>query len=157
MGFTSAFKNFMSAKDFDEEDYTMEYEFEDEYEEPAPRVAEKQPTPVQISKTENEKILSINPKKDFDIRAFAPTSTAELANITQCFKNGIVCIINIQALSNEEAQTTADFVGGAAFALNGTIKSLSEEIIIATPSNIGFKGDVYEEVVKYTNNTGFFR
>lgn len=152
MSLASTFKNFISAKDFEAEDYLEnEEDFYDDYEETlqsAPRI--ERATPVQISKTENEKILSLNSKRDYDIRSFSPDSTAELANISQQFKNGVVCIINIKNLSDEEAQTTADFISGAAFALNGTIKSLSEEILIATPSNVGFKGEVAEAVSKYT-------
>ncbi len=166
MSLRSAVKNFMSAKDFDDEYYDDEDDFgyDDDhmmYDEPAPSFREREskvaPTPIQISKTDNEKILSMNTKKDYEIVCYSPKNNLEVATITQSFKNGKVCIINIASLSNDEAQTMADFIGGAAFALGGGIKQISDVIIIAIPSNISFRGEVYEEVAKFTNNSGLFR
>ncbi len=162
MGFKSAVKNFISAKDFEDEDYydDEDFDYNDNmmYEESAVRESKPAPTPIQISKTDNEKILSMNTKKDYEIVCYSPKNNLEVATITQSFKNGKVCIINISSLTNDEAQTMADFIGGAAFALGGNIKQISDVIIIAIPSNVSFRGEVYEEVAKFTNNNaGLFR
>lgn len=160
MGLKAAFSNFLQAKDFDDENGFYEDDYYDEeesvsYNEP---VRNERPahTPIQFSRTDNEKVLSMNTKKDFGMECYVPKKNLDVTTITQGFKNGKVCIINISFLSNNEAQTMVDFIAGAAFALNGSIKQLSDSIILVTPSNVSVKGEVYEELAKFTANSGLF-
>ncbi len=165
------FKGFISASDLDEELYDYDEYDDDEMDyEPTNKRAERvervdrferaektekeRVTPI-FTKTENEKVLSMNAKKDYEIVYFTPENESQASAIAKSFKEGKLCIINVMALPDNEAQTMADFIAGAAFALNGAIKPISEEIFIAIPSTISYRGDFYDDVAKFTNSNFF--
>lgn len=163
MSIATKFKNFMSAQDFQEdEEYEMSDIYESDYDE-EPVMAYRQPerqSTVQFTKTDNEKVLNMQTpqnKKDYEIIYFSPKSATEAPSIAKAFRDGKLCIINIIELSDIDAQTMADFISGAAFALNGNVKGISEEIFIAIPSSISYRGNFYEDVAKYSNGSGLIR
>ncbi len=159
MSYVEKFVNFVKGTEFDYDEtdnydeygYREEEEFDD-YEEP-----KKEKQSPKFVKTENEKVLSMNTKKDYEIVYNTPQTAKEVSNIAKAFKEGRLCIVNVANLSSEEAQTLADFMVGAAFALNGIVKSISDEIFVAIPSTISYRGDFYEDVAKYTSSTGLFK
>ncbi len=159
MSLVDKFKNYITATDFNDEEYMDdEFAYEEEYDEPIMKTErfEKPVSPV-ITKTDNEKILSMNAKKDYEIVYFSPENATGATQIAKSFKEGKLCIINVMGLSDFDAQTMADFIAGAAFALNGAVKSISDEIFIAIPSSISYKGDFYEDIAKFSASPSFFR
>ena len=45
------------------------------------------------------------------------------------------------------AQRIIDFIGGACYALEGTLQAISANIFIAAPNNIEVTGDLREEIL----------
>ncbi len=159
MGVVDRVKSFIAATDLDNEsdyDYEDYNSYEIDEEDFAPVNQEKQ-SAVRFSRTDNDKIINYtsNNKKDYEINYFTPKNSSEAPAITKSFRDGKLCIINISELTDSDAQTMADFIAGAAFALNGTVKGISEEIFLAIPSTISYRGDFYAEVAKYSGSSLF--
>ncbi len=163
MSLVDKFKNYITASDFNEDYMDDELAYEDDYyEEPVQPKFERverveRPVSPIITKTDNEKILSMSTKKDYEIVYFTPENATSATAIAKAFKEGKLCIINVMSLNDFDAQTMADFIAGAAFALNGAVKSISEEIFIAIPTTISYKGDFFDEVAKMSSTPSFFR
>ena len=46
-----------------------------------------------------------------------------------------------------QAQRIIDFIGGASFAVDGSLKAISNNIFIVAPGNIEVSGDLRDEIV----------
>lgn len=170
MKFAEKFLNMMTLNDSDDvvEEYGEEYddmqeEYDDEEleaeEEPAeqprkpvlsfrrkkqeveePEEPEEEPEarviPIYANKEEGEVVKVINPK-EFE----------ESQIIAEFLKEGTTVIINLEGLDVSEAQRVIDFVGGASFAVSGSLKAISGNIFIVAPQNTDVSGDLKEEVL----------
>ena len=56
-------------------------------------------------------------------------------------------VINIEGLDVAVAQRIIDYVGGACYAMGGSLNVVSSNIFIATPQDIEVSGDLREELV----------
>lgn len=153
MSIASKFKDFISANDqYDDDDFENEYyeeDFEEVYEAPTPS--------VQVTRTKNEKVLSMQKvSKDYEVTFFIPKSASDAPAITKSLRDNKVCLIKIESLSEADAQTIADFIAGAAYALNGEVRAISDDIFIAVPSSVTLRGDFTKEVVKASGYKNFF-
>jgi len=50
-------------------------------------------------------------------------------------------IINFESVTTEDAQRIIDFVSGSCYAIDGTVKQVSENIVVVTPNDIDISGD----------------
>lgn len=56
--------------------------------------------------------------------------------------SGSTVILNLEGLDVETGQRIIDFVSGACFAINGSIREVSNYIFIITPENVEISGDI---------------
>lgn len=154
MSVLNKFKDFLSANDQYDDEYYDSYE-EDEME---PEVEPEVKSNVQVTRTKNEKVLNLQKiNNDYEVTFFMPKNDSEAPVITKALRDSKVCIINIEYLSDTHAQTIADFIAGAAYALNGEVRSISDDIFIAVPSNVSLRGDFGKEATKSSGIGNFFR
>ena len=94
----------------------------------------------------SSKIVSMNSRgsKEYVIR---PKEFNEAQDITDFLNEGKTIVINMEGIDLTLAQRIIDFVGGACYALDGSLQAISNNIFIAAPHDIEVTGDLREEIL----------
>lgn len=150
--------------------------YEDDYEEEAPprrkSVREKKSTrsyedededdieesyTPRKSRTKNAKssgpgnLVSINSRNNTrsnsQVHVIKPTEFNEAQKVTDYLKNGRPIVINMEGMDVHAAQRIIDFIGGACYALDGSLQAISANMFIAAPHNVDVTGDLREEIM----------
>lgn len=123
------------------------YEEEDEEEDYAPRRPKARPART----TNPSKLVSINSRSNNrssnQVYVIKPQEFNEAQNVTDYLKQGKTIVINMEGIEVHAAQRIIDFIGGACYALDGSLKAISANIFIAAPSNIDVSGDLRDEIL----------
>ena len=94
---------------------------------------------------------SYNRSSDFRSRSevfvIKPQETDEAQSIIDFLRANKTIVINIEGLEVAVAQRIIDYVGGACYAMGGSLNVVSSNIFIATPQDIEVSGDLREELV----------
>lgn len=127
------------------------YEGEDDFYEAEPRRTTRQ----RPAKTSNpSKLVSINSRSNNrssnQVYVIKPQEFNEAQKVTDYLKEGKTIVINMEGIEVHAAQRIIDFIGGACYALDGSLQAISANIFIAAPSNIDVTGDLRDELL---NNT----
>ncbi len=168
--FAEKFLNMMTLNDSDEE---LPEEFEEEYEEVTEDTDEEE-TSEQPAQQHKKPILSFRRKKKEQeeeepeeepaaerrvipfhgrqeegevVKVVKPQLFNEARVVAEFLKDGITVVVNLEGIEIGEAQRIADFVGGACFAIDGTLKAISNNIFIVAPGNIEVSGDLRDEII----------
>ena len=56
-------------------------------------------------------------------------------------------MVNMEGVELAPAQRIIDFIGGACYAIDGTLQAISANIFIAAPNTIEVSGDLREEIL----------
>lgn len=105
--------------------------FQEENEQPSsskPAIVEeekKEESPVQ------DKKYSVS-----NLVCYAPKSNTEVKLLVDCLKRNEPCIINLGGLSNQDIKSVLDFLGGAVYALGGSISRLQGELYVLSPKDV---------------------
>lgn len=83
-----------------------------------------------IEKTETKQV-SVN-----SLSCFSPTSNKDVKSLIDSLKNGEPCIVNLSNLSSQDIKTVLDYLGGAIYALEGSISKLQGELYVISPKNV---------------------
>lgn len=122
--------------------------YEDDFEEPP--MPKKQR--VKPSKTTNpSKLVSINSRNNNrssnQVYVIKPQEFNEAQRVTDYLKEGRTIVINMEGIEVHAAQRIIDFIGGACYALDGSLQAISANIFIAAPRNIDVSGDLRDEIL----------
>ncbi len=102
---------------------------------------------------------SYNRSADFRSRSevfvIKPQETDEAQSIIDFLRANKTIVINIEGLEVAVAQRIIDYVGGACYAMGGSLNVVSSNIFIATPQDIEVSGDLREELVSQDAMTPF--
>lgn len=82
-----------------------------------------------------------------EVYVIKPQEISESQTVTDFLKNGKTIVINMEGLELAPAQRIIDFIGGACYALNGSLQAISANIFIAAPNSIEVSGDLREEIL----------
>ncbi|MCM1272142.1 MAG: cell division protein SepF [Clostridium sp.] len=82
-----------------------------------------------------------------EVYVIKPQEINEAQTVTDFLRNGKTIVINMEGVELAPAQRIIDFIGGACYALNGTLQAISANIFIAAPDNIEVTGDLREEIL----------
>ena len=85
------------------------------------------------------KITTIRPKSFVD----------DAQTIANCLREKVPVIINFENTDTADAQRIVDFISGTIYALNGTLKQVSQKVFISAPNNVTV---TYTEDVRNTDN-----
>ena len=105
--------------------------------------------------TDRYKTNSVKPAKSFDreskvsslpyrsgeVTVIEPRSFRESAQIVKKLLDKKTVVLHLDLLDKEQSQRTIDFVCGAAHALNGTAKKISDMVFIFAPSNVSLSDE----------------
>ena len=130
------------------------YEDEDDYEED---YAPKKAKPKSTRASSPSKLVSINSRNNNNrsmgtVRVIKPQEFNEAQAVTDYLKEGDSIVINMEGIEVHAAQRIIDFIGGACYALDGSLQGISSNIFIAAPQSITVTGDLREEIL---NNSTF--
>ena len=67
--------------------------------------------------------------------------------VAEFLKEGKTIVVNLEGIEIGKAQRIIDFIGGASFAVDGSLKAISNNIFIVAPGNIEVTGDLRDELV----------
>ena len=85
---------------------------------------------------ERGKLVKLNNAKPIKMLIIEPESFEEVQAIVDHLKNRRVVIINLEETEKSIARRIADFVGGAIYALDGSMQRINGSIFLFTPANI---------------------
>lgn len=126
------------------------YDDEDDYDEPSYQ-PKKQPK-QKARTTSPSKLVSINSRNNSNrgsnqVYVIKPQEFNEAQKVTDFLKEGRTIVINMEGIEVHAAQRIIDFIGGACYALDGSLQAISANIFIAAPSNIDVSGDLRDEIL----------
>lgn len=106
--------------------------------------AEKAETP---SYSRNSKITPIKKKagtENMEVCVIKPTSMEETKEIVDTLRDNCTVVLNLEGMDVETAQRIIDFVSGASYGLDGTLRMVSSFIFILTPDGVEITGDIQD-------------
>lgn len=135
MGLVDSLKGFIGIEDDDQyDDVNESFEDYDEYEEEYQDayVAPKRTTVTPINAAPGRGTISITKIKKYD----------EAENLASILKAGRPAIFDVSEMEDsKEAIRVVDFMSGAVFGLNGSIKRVSGGIFLAVPNTMNITSD----------------
>lgn len=168
--FAEKLLNMMKINDEDgyDEEYDQEYDDIEEdgyaYEEQEEEEANKKPlfllrkkkkenedfeTPEESAETESKVIpFHGNQQEEGEIvKVIKPQEFNEAQIVADFLKEGKTIVVNLEGIEISQAQRIIDFIGGASFAVDGSLKAISNNIFIVAPGNIEVSGDLRDEII----------
>lgn len=122
-----------------------EDDIEDDYYEP------KKPKAKPARTSNPSKLVSINSRNNNrssnQVYVIKPQEFNEAQRVTDYLKEGRTIVINMEGIEVHAAQRIIDFIGGACYALDGSLQAISANIFIAAPRNIDVSGDLRDEIL----------
>lgn len=169
-GGMSKFMDFLRLSDeeddLDDDLFDDEYDDEEEYIPPKRKTREKpekayyedeeeyipKKPKVKPAKTSSpSKLVSINSRNNNrssnQVYVIKPQEFNEAQRVTDYLKEGRTIVINMEGIEVHAAQRIIDFIGGACYALDGSLQAISANIFIAAPHNIDVSGDLRDEIL----------
>ena len=90
---------------------------------------------------------------EMEVCVIKPSSMDDCSEIANTLLNGITVILNLEGLQVDVAQRIIDFAGGATYAIGGSLRKVSNFIILATPNGVDISGDITD--IMDTMDMGF--
>lgn len=129
----------------DEAEETVDYDDRDEQPAPARR---------SVFSSSSSRVVSINSRSHVQVIVFKPISFGEETRaIADEINQKHTVILNLEKTQKDESRRILDFLSGVAYANNGTIKRVSTNTFIITPSNVDLSGD---EVLDELESSGVY-
>ena len=88
--------------------------------------------------TESKK-MSMNQSSPFKMVVIEPKSLEECRKLVDNLKARKPVIINLEKVETDLARKMFDFLGGATYALDGTVQRVTQNIFIFAPNNVNIK------------------
>lgn len=148
MGFLNRVKNFLSPEEDYYEEEPMEY-----YEEPVENTVGQTRT---SRNTSNVVPFQSSPvKKTSKIYVMEPSVYSEAERIADALLKGEAVLINFRRMEPKDAKRVIDFVVGVAYAINGDVQKVRDEIFICSPANFQVQGNFDDEVIETFRHNDF--
>ncbi|MBR1442365.1 MAG: cell division protein SepF [Firmicutes bacterium] len=100
--------------------------------------------PSRISTYQSAKVMSINTKMEVVISN--PKTLEEASSVCEDLMAKKTTVVNLENVERDMAQRISDFLSGACYALNGSIKLISERIFIIGPVNVDITNEFKDEL-----------
>ncbi len=79
-----------------------------------------------------------------EVCVIKPTSMEETEEIVDTLRDNCTVVLNLEGHDVETAQRFIDFVSGASYAIDGTLRMISSYIFIITPYGVEITGDIQD-------------
>lgn len=101
---------------------------------PAPQHTRKMTAYDKFKQKKRLKSITAEPKPNVEV--FRPKSLNEVENLIDKMKGQEGIIVDLNKVGLQQAQRMLDFLSGAVYALNGTVKHLKDRIYVFSPQGI---------------------
>lgn len=81
---------------------------------------------------------------EMEVCVIKPTSMEETKEIVDTLRDNCTVVLNLEGMDVETAQRIIDFVSGASYAIDGTLRMVSSFIFIITPYGVEITGDIQD-------------
>ena len=98
----------------------------------------------------NKQQRSNNYRGGSEVYVIKPQEISESQTVADFLNAGKTIVINMEGLELAPAQRIIDFIGGACYAIGGSLQAISANIFIAAPKSIEVSGDLREEILNET-------
>lgn len=88
------------------------------------------------------RVVSIQTSAQLQVMLVKPTAFEEVKEIAEQLNKKITVVLNLETCPPDIARRILDFLSGAAFANNGTVKPVANKTYLLTPSNVDLMGDL---------------
>lgn len=126
------FEKVLGLLGFEAEEIIEENEIAATYEEPLKRDSRE----PRESKDRGKVVSLANPHKSMKMIILEATEFEEVQTIVDHLKNKQTVILNLEETDKVVARRIADFLGGAVYALDGSVKKVSNSILLLAPAGI---------------------
>lgn len=130
-----------------DEDYEDDYELQgDEYDD------DEDIIPIPKYQSSSNRVMSLGQPTGMGqtstVCVYEPVSVdKDGRSIVDSLKANKICVLNLQKVENvEEARAIFNFLKGAMYAIEGTMKTIAKGIFLLTPSNIDVDGTIEKEI-----------
>lgn len=130
-----------------ETDDTYEYEAEPEVEETEAPQEEKGFFGTGIGK-KNSKVVGMPGVQNVKVIISQPSTFEQSEEICDHLKEKKSIILNLEYVNKDVARRIVDSVGGAVYALDGTMQKVSNSIFLVAPYNYEITNEVMKEDIK---------
>lgn len=149
MSLWSSVKNFL----YPDEEYLEEEELEEGTYDTPPQASGPAPSASEPSSTRRD-VRNVVPfqsqgnRRASKIFVMEPSVYAEAERIADAMLRGEAVIVNFKRMDKAEAKRMIDFAVGVAYAINGDVQKIRDEIFICSPVNIQVQGNFDEEAIE---------
>ena len=155
MKFAEKFLNMMKLNDADDETEPFDEEYnevteEEGYDEEEMEDEEEEPHKSQEDDEDSQsRVIPFHGKEEEgeSVKVIRPQTFNEAQIVADFLKEGKTIVVNLEGIEIGQAQRIIDFIGGASFAVDGSLKAISNNIFIVAPGNIEVSGDLRDEIV----------
>jgi cell division inhibitor SepF len=109
------------------------------------RRMEEPPQHTMPKRTEESRVVPMNPQSASNgmrMVVYQPQSYDDTQRIIDDLKSGRPVIANLEDLNVDIAQRVLDFLSGAVYGLDGSIRKISRGIFVLAPSDVDISGNV---------------
>ncbi len=92
------------------------------------------------------KVVNINTTTQLKVFVVQPLSYNDATEIAEHLKAKKPVVVNLEKLEKKVALKVFDFLSGAVFALDGSMKKVSNGILLVVPNTMGIMGDFSGEL-----------
>ena len=92
----------------------------------------------------NASIVSIG--RGEEVKVVKPQSFNESKTITDYLKANKTVVVNLEGIEITTAQRIIDCIGGASYALGGSLEPISNKIFIVAPRDVEISGDLIDQI-----------
>lgn len=101
-----------------------------------PKKPKKQRAPTAYDRFMDRKKKLLTEEKPQQVSAIKPANFDEIRGLLDRLRLGEGLVIDLSGVSGEVAQRMLDFLSGAVYALNGSVKRIHQATFLFTPKNI---------------------
>ena len=155
MGMTNDYEVAIEEGATTEEEGYDEEEMEDEEEEPHKPILSLRRKKKDLTESQEDdedsqsRVIPFHGKEEEgeSVKVIRPQTFNEAQIVADFLKEGKTIVVNLEGIEIGQAQRIIDFIGGASFAVDGSLKAISNNIFIVAPGNIEVSGDLRDEIV----------
>ncbi len=98
------------------------------------------------SSASSGKVLNIPATTRLQVVVVKPEKFTDAADAADHFKNKRAVVLNLDNTNKDIANRMIDFLGGVAYAADGSLKRIANTSYILVPYNVDISGDMLEEL-----------
>jgi cell division inhibitor SepF len=103
---------------------------------------EEPPDWQDLEPSRKSNVVTLPSSRPVKMMVVKPRDFDQVQSMVNHLKNMRPLIINLEGADSEVSRRIVDFVGGATFALNGTVKKVAQGIFLFAPKNVDIEGDL---------------